>query len=430
MFVKNKNSAEGTGQTRVMNWKQELGGLMMKKKLLAVTLIFVAAGAAMAADVINVDIKGYGDNTPYIGNGAYDVGSNAVWTPYYGGWGFPVGSARTEGLQTEEQSFFCSVYASQVFVGDNGLNHSYQYGSGLMNNGFIATAGQEPNLAIFGDGAFQGIYDIYVYGNADGDFILGYYGTRTSQHVTGGIADGTFTLGGNYVVFTNVDCNDPYSGSIYIGYTGRLSAMQFVRKKDPVAIKDGTTIWTGKYDVAGERNIRTDDPQGYGPDLVGAEPNISVGGLEVQEFMSYDITVDDANQGRYLFSVDVNCGTTPYRINPLRIFLDNKFVGDICDMNAGETKTTDAAINLYKGNHTIQWFLPYQGFGSSTGSNLLRLKFTRKGSITMTDCNEVGTYGFNYPTDLSGDCYVNYYDLALAADNWMICNDPDPTKCF
>ena len=66
---------------------------MMKIKLLTSVLVVLAAvGIVTAAEVINVDIKGYGNDTPYVGNGAYDVGPNTVWTVYYGGWGMPVGS--------------------------------------------------------------------------------------------------------------------------------------------------------------------------------------------------------------------------------------------------------------------------------------------------------------------------------------------------
>ena len=416
--------------------KYILGGIeMMRMKLLTTVLIvLVAVGVVTAAEVINVDIKGYNDNTPYVGNGAYDVGPNTVWTVFYGGWGIPVGSSRSAALVPSSTNgsagFYCSVYAAQVWLGDNGQNHTYQYGSGLMNDGFVANPGKEPNIAIFGKDAYQGVYDIYVYGNDAGSFRLGYYGTVTTQTVSGGVAAGNFVPGGNYVVFPNVDINDPYSGSIYIAYTNKLNALQFVKKKDPVAVQDGTIIWVGNWDVDGDRNLRTDKVNGFGPDIIGAEPNLILEHLDVGEFMGYDINVSNGNQGRYLFSVDVNASTNPYRINPLRIYLDDKFVGDVCDMNANEGKTTDVAINLFPGTHTVKWYIPYQGFGGSTGSNLYYVKFARIGNIAMKDCNEVDLYGVNYPADLSGNCTVALEDLALAMDNWLICNNPDPNGCF
>lgn len=422
--------------------KIHIGGIeMMKIKLLTTVLIVLSAvGIVTAAEVINVDIKGFGDNTPYVGNGAYDV-NNAVWVPYSTGWGIPVGSSRSTGLVPSSTGgglgYFCGVYAAQVWLGDDGLNHGYEYGAGLMNDGFVATDPciAEPKLDIFGKDAYQGIYDIYVYGRDAGDFILNYYGTRTSKGVTGGVAEGAFSEGGNYVVFSDVDLNDTTSGNIYINYTNKLNALQFVKKKPPFAIEPNALglirIPAGDWDVAGERNIRDDDTQPFGPDTFGAEIGSAVGRLEIGEFMGYDITVDDANQGRYNIAIDVNTAGT-YRANPLRIYLDDKFVGDVCAMstNPPEALSTTVSVNLFKGSHTVKWYMPYQGFGGTTGSNLYYLQFTRTGNIFMNDCNEVGLYGFNYAGDLTGNCAVGLDDLALMVDNWLICNDPDPTKCF
>jgi hypothetical protein len=419
-----------------------LGGfMMMKMKLLAVVLILVAAGAATAAEVINVDIKGYGDNTPYVGNGAYNVGPNTVWTVFYGGYGVPVGSSRSEGLATADQSGFCSVYAAQVWLGDNGLIHGYQWGDGssLMNDGFTAQGPNEPNLAIFGQGAFQGVYDIYVYGSVAsgvGTFRLTQYGVVTSQTISGDANAGEFKLGENYVVFSNVDINNSSPEDLYLTYKNvTLNALQFVKKKSPVEVKDGTIIGAGNWDVAGERNMRNDDPQPFGPDTFGvADPNIGsvVGNLDVGEFMGYDINVGDANQGRYYISLDINT-SGQYRAVPLRIYLDDKVVGDVCDMNVNppEGKTTDVSVNLFKGSHTIKWHLPFQqALGGSTGFNVIYLKFTRTGSIAMNNCSEVVFYGVNYPADLSGNCTVALEDFALAVENWLICNNPDPDGCF
>lgn len=410
---------------------------MMKMKLLTIiSVVLVAVGVVTAAEVINVDIRGYGDNMPYVGNGAYDVGPNAVWTAYYGGWGVPVGSSRSEGLATSTQSGFSSVYAAQVWLGDNGLIHGYQWGSNssLMNDGFTAQGPNEPNLAIFGQGAFQGVYDIYVYGSgAGGSFTLTRYGTPATQTISGDANAGEFKLGENYVVFSNVDINNSSSDDLYLTYYQvTLNALQFVKKKSPVEVNNtGTTIVSAaNWDVAGDRNMsysyRT-DLQPFGPDTYGG----TVGYVDVGEFMGYDINVGDANQGRYLISLDVNTASQ-YRAIPLRIYLDDKVLGDVCDMNliAWAGKTTDISANLFKGSHTIKWHLPFQGTGGTTGFNVVDVNFTPIGSFTMSDCNEVGFYGYNYPADLSGNCVVGLEDLALAVDNWLICNNPDPNECF
>jgi len=410
----------------------------MKMKLLTTVLIvLVAVGVVTAAEVINVDIKGYNDNTPYVGNGAYDVGPNTVWTVFYGGYGVPVGSSRSEGLATADQAGFCSVYAAQVWLGDNGLIHGYQWGDGssLMNDGFTAQGPNEPNLAIFGQGAFQGVYDIYVYGSVAsgvGTFRLTQYGVVTSQTISGDANAGEFKLGQNYVVFSNIDINNSSSDDLYLTYKNVvLNALQFVKKKDPVEINsNGTIIPAANWDVAGERNTRGPDsePQQFGPDTFAG----TVGYIDTGEFMGYDINVSDVNQGRYLISIDVNTAGQ-YRAIPLRIYIDDKVVGDVCDMNYSLTttgKTTDVAVNLFKGSHTVKWHFPFQGTGGSTGFNIVDVNFTRIGSITMKDCNEVDFYSVNYPADLSGNCTVALEDFALAVENWLICNNPDPNGCF
>src|SRR4030042_1825621 len=96
---------------------------MMQKKLFTVVLLILAGGIVVpAAEVINIDLNGYNDDTPYVGNGAYEVGDDAVWTAYYGGWGIPVGSDKTEGLVGSNvplaEQFYSSVYAAQVWIGD------------------------------------------------------------------------------------------------------------------------------------------------------------------------------------------------------------------------------------------------------------------------------------------------------------------------
>jgi len=414
-----------------------IGGIeMMKMKLLTTVLIvLVAVGVVTAAEVINVDVRGYGDNMPYVGNGAYNVGPNAVWTAFSGGWGVPVGSSRSEGLANYTQSGYCSVYAAQVWLGDNGQVHGYQWGSNssLFNDGFTAKGPNEPNIAIFGQGAFQGVYDIYVYGSVasgTGSFTLTQYGVSLgTQTISGDANAGEFKLGENYVIFSNVDINNSSGDDLYLTYYQvTLNALQFVKKKDPVEVNsNGTIIPAANWDVAGDRNTRDTETTPFGPDTYAG----TVGYIDEGEFVGYDINVSDANKGRYLISLDVNTATQ-YRANPLRIFLDDKVLGDVCDMNlfAYTGKTTDIQANLFKGSHTIKWQLPFQGFGGSTGFNVVDVNFTRIGSFTMSDCNEVGFYGYNYPADLSSNCIVGLEDLALAVDNWLICNNPDPNGCF
>ena len=403
---------------------------MMKMRLLAVVLFILgAAGVVLAADVINVAIKSYNDNTPYIGNGAYDVGNNAVWTPYYGGWGVPVGSARSEALTPQvpaSQQYLSSVYAAQVWIGDNGQNHSYQSGSGLMNNGFVANPGPEPNISIFGQGGYQGVYDIYVYGRDPGLFRLTRYGVTTTQAVSGDANAGEFKLGQNYVVFPAVDINDANSWDLYLTYTNKLNALQFVKNKSPFVIEPNALglirIPAGNWDVAGDRNMtysyRTDQ-QKFGPDTFFDDVNgigSVVGYVDGLEFMDYDINVKDTNAGQYQICLGVMGGALPPNTNygyipagSVRIYLDGSAIGEVNHpatipaYTIGDTTTVTA--NLYAGIHTVRWLL-YNGSGN-TGFNLAYVKFQRIGNLS-----------------------VGFQDLASFVDNWLICDNPDPNGCL
>jgi hypothetical protein len=411
-------------------YQKFVGGVtMMKMKLWTVLLLILcAAGIAQAVDVINVDLNGYNDDKPYVGNGPYNVGNDAVWTVYYGGWGEPIGSSRSEGLVNSgvwAAFHYASVYAAQTWIGDPGIEgvRTYKYGTGLMDDGFVAVPGQEPNLALFGRGAYQGIYDIYVLGSAAGTFRLGYYGTVTSKDVNGTAPAGTFVEGGNYVIFPNVDINDQYSGNIYIAYTGTINGLQFVKKKDPVSVSNGTKIKLGNWDVAGEKNTAGGETQVFGPDVYSdgntADANRIVGYVEPQEFMTYDITVDEISAGDYNICVEVNCAGQ-YGLTNLCIFVDDRYIGSVKHSNPNPPYPDDTnfvTTNLTKGSHTITWQLPRV---DTYGTNLLAFKFTRVGNVVINNCADVAKYDLLYTGDLTKNCVEDIYDLDQMANNWLI----------
>jgi hypothetical protein len=301
-----------------------------------------------------------------------------------------------------------------------------------MNDGFTATAPDEPNLSIWGKGAYQGVYDIYVYGRDEGTFILTRYedGTKTTttKTVSGDANAGEFKLGQNYVVFENVDINNTISADLYLTYTNKLNGLQFVRKKDPCEVSNGTMIIADMYDVAGERNM--DEPldtgQLYGPDIFGSG---AVSYIRPPEFMIYDINVNKDNEGQYQIGLDVNTKDQP--CPRVAMYLDDKFLHDVnrpvtADPCAiGLTTTTSA--NLFAGKHTVQWLIPP---GTGMYSNIVDVNFARIGDINMVNCADVVFYGFTLPTDYSHNCSVGLEDLGLAMDNWMNCNNPDANDCF
>ncbi len=414
---------------------------MMKWKLCSVVLLILGACVvASAAEVINVDLNGNINDAPYVGNGAYDVGEDAVWTAYYGGFGVAVGSDRTEALVLasvpEDYLWYASVYAAQVWIGDDGQNHGYQSGSALLDDGFVADEGQEPKINIFGDGAYQGVYDIYVYGSADGNFILNYYGAETTLHVDGIYTPGQFELGHNYVVFEDVDINNTNSNDVYIGYTNIINGLQLVKQKEPFVIEPNSPLGliripAGDWDVAGETNQRTTESDIQGPDTFFDDVNAigsAVGYLDAREFMEYDITVDEANEGLYEIALGIMGGQYG-KVDPnsMKIYFDDVFLGEVT--LAGPTQvgdlndTTTVTADLYEGNHTVRWYL----YGGNTGMNIAYVKFNRLGDAT---CPDVVTTGFTITQDLNGDCVVDLEDLYLAVDDWVLCNNPDPSLCF
>jgi hypothetical protein len=430
---------------------------MMKMKLFTVVLLVLGAGIVVsAAEVINVDLNGNNDDRPYIGNGAYDVGDDAVWTVYYGGWGIPIGSKRTEALVPSGipvgRQFYSSVYAAQVWIGDKspaqGNEHWFQWGSALMDDGFDVNLVAEPNISFFGQGAYRGVYDIYVYGSEAGSFKLtllrdGVKSTQT-QAVTGDAAPSQFELGKNYVVFDNVDINNAYSpddfNDTYITYTNVINGLQLVKQKDPCNIEPNALgmfkIAAGNWDVAGDRNIRTDETNRLGPEtyydvcdlnMIGS----GVGYLDVYEFMEYDINVPEASEGQYEISIVIKGGPTYTRIDPnaMKIYLDDKFIGEVSAAapSPGTTgETTKVTTNLYEGPHTVRWYL----YAGQTGANLYYLKFYKLGNAVVDDCGDIVLAGLTLTEDLNGDCVVDVKDLYIATEDWVQCNNPDPNLCF
>jgi hypothetical protein len=46
--------------------------------------------------------------------------------------------------------------------------------------------------------------------------------------------------------------------------------------------------------------------------------------------------------------------------------------------------------------------------------------------IDMRSCNDLNTF---LPSDLNHDCYINFADFAIFAQNWLTCNDPQDPAC-
>lgn len=394
---------------------------MKKLKLLTIVLFILGAGgAAMTAEVINIDLNGHGDDTPYVGNGAYDVGKS-TWNVYYGDWGKPMGSDRSDMLADFDEPCQPGIYAAQVWIGDPGTGHGYKAGSGLMDDGFVANPSVEPNISLFGQDAYTGTFDIYVYGANDGTFTVKSPTYDSTKDVNGVAPPGEFVLGGNYVVFPTVRIDD--TNTVKLSYTNELNGLQLVKLKQPVAIHSVTDINAPNYDVAFDTNHREGEEQHFGPD--GNDTRVVY--IDNGEYMEYDITVDEANEGRY----DVNAWVNTFydRCRNLNVYLDDIWLGLLIyedDSTAYPPDydiepTSSVSVNLFKGSHTFKW----AHIGYNYGYDISHFRFTRTGEVIMNDCNDVYTYGLNYTGDLNGDCRVDYNDLTLIIDNWLINYDPN-----
>jgi hypothetical protein len=74
---------------------------------------------------------------------------------------------------------------------------------------------------------------------------------------------------------------------------------------------------------------------------------------------------------------------------------------------------SSATFNAASGT---QYYIVVDGFAGASGSYALE--------ITCIDLCEVKLAG-----DINGDCYVNFTDVALLANNWLKCNNPMDPEC-
>ncbi|MFA5293613.1 MAG: hypothetical protein WC496_11330 [Phycisphaerae bacterium] len=409
-----------------------IGGVKMKKKLLMVILFcFGVAGIASAEEVINIDLNGYGDDTPYSGTAVYDDGINQ-WNVYYGNWGLPMGSPRSANLAKSNEPCQPGTYAAAVWIGDPGVDHNYISGSALMDDGFInnpAIAG-DPNIRLWGTGGYGGTFDIYVYGSEAGSFTLT-RGSVTigSNSVTGGVAAGEFVEGGNYVVFTGVNiANDP--NYVLVKYSNVINGIQLIKQKTPVAVQDGTQISVIDYDVAFDTNRRSGEQTYFGPDTffdAGYTDLFFLSYLDAGEYLEYDVTMDDVNEGEYNIYALVD--TRNVMATYMNIYFNDMFLGAVEAAYTGDpfiSSTNPVTVNIF--NSTEIQTLKCEITGISA-HNIAGFQFEYVGPINMPDCNEVYRYGFEYAGDFNKDCKVDYKDLDILSQQWLSCIDPNENNC-
>ncbi len=391
------------------------------------------------AEVINIDLNGYNDNNaPPAGTvAAYDDGINQ-WNVYYGGWGIAMGSPRSADLADYDEPCMPSTYAKQVWIGDaNQGSRGYEWGCGLMDDGFIKDgnlppATGDPNIRLWGVDAYQGKFDIYVYGSSDGNFTLDINDNANyhniEKHVSGGF-DGNFVENKNYVIFRCIPIYCP--NYVTITYSGDLDALQLVSAKRPVAIYLDPNLPAKEYDVAFETNARDGEGQHFGPDICPPDTFSSYGYvvyLDNGEYMKYDITMNDVNEGEYAIyaAVDVR----DYDADFLEVSLDDIMLGTLSAPFTPPppvtlNETNRVYVNIFEGSHTFKWRLTDMAY-----FNLAYFVFERVGPINISDCNDIYMYGFNYEGDLDGDCHVDFNDLKVITDDWLDCYSPPDSNSY
>lgn len=400
------------------------GGVMKKRKVLRFLLLCLGiVGSASAVEVINIDINNYGNESAYDGQGAYPGGAD--WIAYYGGWGVPVGSQRSAGLVEQGAGAFPGTYAEQVWIGDPGGHGYIGSGNTLLGDGFVngnprisgATL-DDPNIAFMGEGAYGGDFDIYVYGNTAGEFMLADDQTILGTLSVTGTTNG-FVEGENYVVFENVPLGNPNMIRLY--YTNEINGIQLVSRKAPFAVipsadPNDNLIDARNYDVAYDTNARGGEITIYGPDL-----GSYVHYLDTGEFMIYDIIIDAAAEGQYDLSADF---VTYWGAAALNMYVDNIPVGRLTQTQHNEDNMVyrsveNLRINLFQGAHELMWANTELYF------DVVRLRLTYVGPIILKNCEDVYLYGLQPEGDLNRDCRVNLADFAEVAANWLTNYDPE-----
>ncbi len=434
---------------------------MEKRKLLtAVLFCFSIAGMVLADEVISIDLNNQGDANAYTGEAG--VPGATVWRAFYEGWGKPMGSARTAGLADYDEPNKPGTYAAQVWIGvpDDGP-FNYVSGSALMDDGFEKSGGPtDPNPAIYiigepdyggktsSSGAYSGTFDIYVYSSEPTWITLTSPAIgSSSKQVTDTYTGGSVIEPNNYVVFDDVVVNDGNNvvlgdaNTVVVSWDNIINGLQLVKRKEPVALEgkptsdpNGTVISAGDYDVAYETNARgADEISHFGPDIGAGEFDkepVDRDGciyyLETGEYMIYDITVDDVNQGEYEIHPEV---ATAWSDADMRIYLDDRLVGTVTHPHSDQNPKfymADVPVytNIFAGSHEVKWVV-----GSPMYFDVGSLKFYWVGDINMPDCDAVYKYGFNYTSDYEKDCRVDANDLKMIVDHWVECFDPNQDNC-
>jgi hypothetical protein len=122
-----------------------------------------------------------------------------------------------------------------------------------------------------------------------------------------------------------------------------------------------------------------------------------------------------------------NSGGNPYLV--VSLYVDYVQSGTAAVMSAAapgspclSTLAGDYIAGYYNGN---PWLLDELRISDTALTPNQFLRATN----TPVSCEEVQQFGYGLDEDLNADCYVDFSDVAVFAQDWLKCNDPEDVNC-
>jgi hypothetical protein len=83
---------------------------------------------------------------------------------------------------------------------------------------------------------------------------------------------------------------------------------------------------------------------------------------------------------------------------------------------------------IYRSSATENWVYlgPYGPALTLPAQSITTIHLT---GTALPDCNAVRAAGYGLTADITGDCYVNFEDLKIIADNWLRTDCTPPDNC-
>jgi len=173
----------------------------------------------------------------------------------------------------------------------------------------------------------------------------------------------------------------------------------------------GLPIWCTEYDfAAADVNVRADGLERF---YRTAFSHPAVEGILMWGFWEDSHWRDDC----YIVNSDWSLNQAGIRYKSL-----------MDEWTTNDAKTTDSAGNVnfrgFHGTYNITLTVPGAGIEIKTielepGQTPAEFTLVLDALVEPSTCDDVNRLGSIRPSDLNGDCYVNYQDLDIIADHWL-----------